>query len=379
MRVLAACSLGGAGHLQPLLHLLDASRRSRHETAVVGPASLASMVEAAGHPFFAGREPPEEQVGPIREKLPVVAPEEASVLGNRELFGGLAVNALVGTVERVMVEWHPDVVFREPCEYASGVAGGRLGIPVAQVAIGLAEVEWRSIDVAAPALEEHLPGLTQLLRRSPYLTRFPSSLDPSPFPDTRRFREPANDEERDLPDWWSGSTAPLVYVTFGTVLGWMSIAGDVYRTAIEAVADVDARVLLTVGRKFDPSLLGPLPRNVHVEGWVDQADVLEDASVVLCHGGSGTTFGALAAGVPVVVVPVFADQFANSRAVTVAQAGVVVDDRNDPWSIRGAVEEVLQDMTFTEVARRVAEEVARQPSVDALLEGLLKDPAAKST
>jgi len=54
---------------------------------------------------------------------------------------------------------------------------------------------------------------------------------------------------------------------------------------------------------------------VHVEAWVPQADALAAATVVVCHGGSGTTFGTLAAGLPLVIVPMFADQPANARLV----------------------------------------------------------------
>jgi hypothetical protein len=54
MRVLAACSLGGAGHLQPLVPFLDAARGRGHETLVIAPPGLAGMVGATGHPFRAG-------------------------------------------------------------------------------------------------------------------------------------------------------------------------------------------------------------------------------------------------------------------------------------------------------------------------------------
>src|SRR5690606_30440246 len=60
------------------------------------------------------------------------------------------------------------------------------------------------------------------------------------------------------------------------------------------------------------------------EQGVGQAEAREAASVVVCHGGSGTTFGALARGVPVVVVPMFADQPVNAVAVERAGAGTVV-------------------------------------------------------
>lgn len=105
MRVLAACSLGGAGHLQPLRPFLDAARHRGSETLVVGPPAIARMVEETGHPFASGGEPPEAAVAPIRERRPVAPAREASVLGNRELFGRLATTAMLPAMHRVIAEW----------------------------------------------------------------------------------------------------------------------------------------------------------------------------------------------------------------------------------------------------------------------------------
>lgn len=174
-----------------------------------------------------------------------------------------------------------------------------------------------------------------------------------------------------------------MYVSFGTVLGHMDIAAETYRVALAAAARIDARVLLTIGHRFDPSLLGEPPRNVHVEPWVDQVDVLAQADVVVCHGGSGTTFGALAAGVPLVIVPLFADQFTNGTLVDRAGAGMVVDrDRDtdgrprrlgeeDAAGLADVIDAVRCGASFRRNAERIADEMARAPTVDHLLDELV--------
>ncbi len=252
------------------------------------------------------------------------------MLGDRELFGRLATQWMLPTVREVAADWRPDLILRDPCEHASAIVAAELDLAVAQVGISVAIAEWRAIGRSAPVIDVHHPGASHLEWAMPYLTRFPASLDPSRFATTLRYHVPPPAPSGRLPDWWGGSTAPLVYVTFGTVLGWMSYAADVYATALAAVADLDARVLLTVGRQFDATLLGELPPNVHVEAWVDQVDVFQEASVVVTHGGSGTVYGALAAGLPIVGMPVFADQFTNSRIVAAAGAGLVVEREQDP-------------------------------------------------
>jgi UDP:flavonoid glycosyltransferase YjiC (YdhE family) len=385
MRVLGACSLGGAGHLRPLAPLLIAARDRGDEVRVVAPPALQAMVDAEGLAFVPGGEPPESAIAPIREQLAVAPPLQASMLGNRELFARLAADAMLPGVERVVREWAPDLVLRDPAEYASAIVAHEHSVPAAQVAISLANVESGSLAVAAEVLDAHRRGLTDALRADPYLTRVPAAIDPSPFSSTIRYHD-AEPAPAALPDWWAGSRAPLVYVTFGTVLGYMTIASEVFRTALDAVNSIDARVLLTVGRKFDPTELGSVPTHVHVESWVDQRDALACADVVVCHGGSGTVYGALAAGVPLVVVPVFADQFENARRVEACGAGVVVQrphddassarttvDRDDAPRIEAAVRLVLQTPSYRERTQAIAADVAATPTAAVALE-LLNRP-----
>ncbi|HPU37930.1 MAG TPA: glycosyltransferase [Microthrixaceae bacterium] len=376
MKVLGACSLGGAGHLGPLSAVLDAALRRGDDVAVVAPPSMRAMVERAGHRWVGGSEPSEAEIAPIREQLPVVDAATASELGNRELFGRLATNSMLPEMRSAVDGWRPDLIVRDPCEYASAVLAVERDIPVRQVAISRSDIEWGSLDVAAPALDAHLGGLTDAARATPYLTRFPASLDPDRFPRTVRFRD-APARTRPLSDRWGGDDRHLLYATFGTVYGHMSNAVEGFRVLLSAVEHVDARVLLTTGPQVDPSELGPTPTNVVVEQWVDQADVVAAASVVVCHGGSGTTLGALTAGIPLVVVALFADQFANAEMVAGSGAGLAVDrgvdgqrpslGMGDVTAIRIAAETVLDDGVFTAAARRVADEIASAPTADVAL------------
>jgi len=122
------------------------------------------------------------------------------------------------------------------------------------------------------------------------------------------------------------------------------------------------RALLTVGRELALDALGPAPDNVRVERWVPQQDVLGHADAVVCHGGSGSTLGVVAAGRPLVVVPLFADQPENARRVAEVGAGLSVPP--DAAAIRSAVETVLAEPAYTERARALAAELRAAPPVD---------------
>jgi UDP:flavonoid glycosyltransferase YjiC (YdhE family) len=373
-RILIAAT-GGTGHVAPLLPFADAFARRGDDVLLIGPPSLAETVRHTGHRVRTGAAPPADELAAIWSRVPTVSRAAAAILVDREIFGRLSTAAMLSTMVRTCREWRPDLVLREPCEYASVVTADSEGIPHAQVAISMADVETSALELVAPVLPA---GLTDRIRAAPYVTRFPASLDPSSFPVTRRFREVSADGAA-LPAWWPGDDRPLVYLTLGTVAGGLPGAAAAYRAALDAVAELPVRVLLTVGRKFDAAVLGDVPSNTHVAAWVPQADVLRDAAVVCCHGGSGTTFGALAAGVPLVLLPMFADQPANGRRLAAAGAGVVVEPLGgaedtmgrfgsvDVPRIRAAIESVLRDTGYRAAAMRIADEMRRLPTVAELI------------
>jgi MGT family glycosyltransferase len=174
-----------------------------------------------------------------------------------------------------------------------------------------------------------------------------------------------------LPDHWPGDDRPLVYVTFGSVAASVPFAAPIYRVAVQAVADLPARVLLTTGQRID-RLDAPGP-HVHIAPWVPQADVLARADLVVCHGGSGTTLGALEAGVPLVITPLFADQPESARRVAEVGAGLRVGTGGptsavDPGELRRAITDVLADPGFAATARGLAAETRALPPVDEAVE-----------
>jgi UDP:flavonoid glycosyltransferase YjiC (YdhE family) len=378
-------STRGTGHLNPLIPFIDACRRGGHETLVAGPPDLAEAVEQAGFPYSRCDPPPEEVLGPTWGRVQSAASvEEGEAIVVGEIFGRLNVEAALPRMSAACEEWEPDVILHEPAEYASAIAAEEFGIPHARVAIGLFSSEREMTEIASPALEATSPGITQAIADSPYLSLFPESLEEPATADlpARRFRDPAADDAPGaLGDWWAADERPLVYLSFGSVAGGLPAAPAIYGSALEAVADVPARILVTTGRSLDLEALEPAPENAHLAPWVPQADALAEADLVVCHGGSGTTLGSLAAGLPLVIVPLFADQPPNARRVADVGAGLVVEPLRegptkalpssiDPGSLREAILTALDSAALASGAQAIADEMGRLPDTDAALEVL---------
>jgi UDP:flavonoid glycosyltransferase YjiC (YdhE family) len=374
-------STRGAGHFNPLVPFARAFERAGHDLLFAGPSDLAGAVDAAGFRFWQFDPPPEVELGAVWARVPELPPEEANEVVVGEVFGRLNTTAALPRLRAACEEWRPDVVVRDPNEYGSALAAELHGIPHARVAIGLASTEELGMGIAASAVDairqaESLPPDpdAERLRRAPYLSLFPPTLDDGAQPDTQRFRDPAWDEPPgELPDWWPGREhEPLVYVTFGSVAGAFPQALPAYGLAMRAVAELPVRVLLTVGRELDLDALPAAPENVRVERWVPQQDVLGHAAAALVHGGSGSTLGALAAGVPLAVMPLFADQPQNARRVAEVGAGVAVEPNRDDLDatvspLREAIRTVLDDPSYGERARALAEESRALTAVDEAL------------
>jgi UDP:flavonoid glycosyltransferase YjiC (YdhE family) len=147
---------------------------------------------------------------------------------------------------------------------------------------------------------------------------------------------------------------PFVYLTLGTAFG----TSERLRSAIAGLAGLGLPVVVAPGR-VPTAALGEIPAGVTVAGWVDQAELLPRAALVVHHGGSGTTLGALAAGVPQLLLPQGADQFANADAVAAAGAGLRLPDAEH---IADGARRLLGDASFRDAARDMAREIAGMPA-----------------
>ena len=353
VRILFA-STQGAGHFRPLIPFIDSARRNGHETLIVGPPTL----KARGYEFRAGASPPDELLGPLWGRMASLPPGQGDLVVVGQIFAALNVDAMLPGHEQAIEEWKPDLVLRETSEYASAIAAERHGLPHVRVSAGVALVEEAELAIATPSLEERQPGIARRIAESPYLSYFPDTVDPSPFPLTR-YRHPATEATPvPLPDWWPGDERPLVYVSFGSVAATFPPAAQVYGAALVAAAELPVRVLLTLGG--NELELGDIPSNVHVEDWVSEPDVLAGASAAVGHGGTGTTLSALAAGCPLVVVPLFGDQPHNAVRVAVSGAGVA----SSIDQIGERIRLVLDGERYRSTARAMAGEMRSYPQVD---------------
>ncbi|PZG57026.1 glycosyltransferase [Spongiactinospora gelatinilytica] len=171
-----------------------------------------------------------------------------------------------------------------------------------------------------------------------------------------RLDDPAWVGELRLPE----GEAPLVLVSLSST--FMN-QRELLRRIADALGRLPVRGLLTTGPAVDPATVHA-PGNVLVTSVAPHSAVLRHAAVTITHAGHGTAVKSLAAGVPMVCVPLGRDQGEVALRVALAGAGITVCKSASPGTIARAVGRVLHDPSYQRQARRLAAEIAAETATD---------------
>lgn len=143
----------------------------------------------------------------------------------------------------------------------------------------------------------------------------------------------------------------LLYISMGTVV---NDTEKFYRNCIEAFADTEIQVIMSVGNLVSDDILHGLPANISAFRQVDQISVLKSADAFISHCGMNSASESLYFGVPLVMFPQTSEQGGVAERVSQMGAGVKLK-KTDPESIRSAVMTVLSDGDYRKNALEVSE------------------------
>jgi UDP:flavonoid glycosyltransferase YjiC (YdhE family) len=364
------------GHFIPLVPLAQRLQRRGHQVVVATEPAFAATVQSRGLEQVAvGRDLTVDDMMAVLPKILDIAPEDQNAYAVPRLFVELRAHNAVDDLVGVMDEWRPDLVIREPAEFAAWAIAERFGTPHVTVGIGMATSaqEWDTLVGPWFAGLGDRVGVEDLdassLFRYLLLSFAPAGYhDWSHTPTARVFRPepvdssaPLDARVRDLDD------RPLVYATLGTEFYNAALMGSI----IAAAVDNDCNVVATTGPQGDPAEIDPHSPRVVVSSWIAQDTLLDRTAAVVSHGGAGSTGGPLVRGVPLVVAPQGADQFLHAKRVEELGVGVMLPPEQQTKDDIGiALATVLQTLRYREAAQRVAEATAHLPRIDQAIDDL---------
>ena len=367
MKVLTVC-IPMTGHLNPLVPLIGAFLDAGDDVLVTtGSDVKREVVETGAHFAPAGHSFGSwfERLGARTRAFPGdgLAPERILSYFLPRVFGEAALDDMVDGVLSAATEFAPDVVVFDPFALAGPLVADIIGVPGVQIPITL-PLSRSNLDLVDDAV---CPMWRAFGRRSPGLAGVYAGLTADIWPEALGVRDVDGGATRlslrpsptpAVPP--RPTEVPTVYMTLGTVYGG---AKDVFAEVLRGLAKEPVQLVVTVGADHDPTALDGIAPNARVERYVPHAELLPTCSAVVHHGGSGTMFGAIAHGLPQVVLPQGADNYINADAIAAAGLGVALrPEAVNADSIRDAVMSVLCDATFAKTAGVVADQVAAMPS-----------------
>lgn len=382
------CPWPAAGDVLPLLAVADALRDRGHDVAFFGSSRVAPLIAGGRYHLYPSAEPRRRRgrgSGGLRHMIKPL-PGEASLL------------------RRAADHFRPDVLIDGVTPFSPRLVSEQLGIPHASIptmacplpsadlfpagtalrpprdrlersmarafarrrremlapeveawnaarrALGLGPVDehpWHSVPSRHLVILPTTPAFEYRRRDLPPHAHFVGPIlyrgeGDGPLPASLRMTEPG-------PPW--------VYVSQGT---FFNEEFPVIELVMRALAEEAVRLVVCTVREVAPSALGTVPANARVHSFLPLYKMTPHLSLVVTHGGPGTVNEALAAGVPLLVMPMGADQPEVARRCVEAGVGLWLDYRScSEEDVRRAVRELLSDERFRRNARRVQRSYAR--------------------
>lgn len=138
---------------------------------------------------------------------------------------------------------------------------------------------------------------------------------------------------------------------------------DLLRRIVAGIGELPIRAVATTGQGIDPGSI-QAPANVQVVRAAPHSEVLRGAALAITHCGHGITIKALAAGVPLVCLPMGRDQLDVAARVVHAGAGLRLEPSGAPDEIAAAAHRVLADGSYRRAAERIAAAIAEETATD---------------
>ncbi|HVD77500.1 MAG TPA: nucleotide disphospho-sugar-binding domain-containing protein [Vicinamibacteria bacterium] len=399
------------GHVFPLIALAHALRRLGHESAFYTGAQSSSFVRQEGFECFPFRHVDEEGIDRLMRGRSPEPWRASSIPSTARLLRRWLLDTVADQVkdlDALIRSWRPDVIGADLALWAPilvlsethavpvavcssilfyplpgpGVPPFGPGLPRrARGAAALATVAVRAANRVAARVARSRANVVRRrhglgpipVSPTEYTARMPLYLIPSVRELDYDRRDPPphvhyigpclfNRPRTQAPTPWLADLrrdVPWVHVTEGTTHIHKPL---VLQAALRGLAGLPMQVIATTGgtRSVEELGVAPISDNIRVAQWVAHADLLPHTDAVVTTGGAGTVLAALAAGVPLVLVPTEWDKPETAQRVVEAGVGLRLSPREcTPARLREAVSAVLEVPSYRANARRLAEVIAR--------------------
>ncbi|XP_069681756.1 UDP-glycosyltransferase UGT5-like isoform X1 [Periplaneta americana] len=205
-----------------------------------------------------------------------------------------------------------------------------------------------------PELDVLARNMSLVLVNSHFSLNSPRPLVPGVVEVSGMHIPPPQQLPKHIQEYLDSAEHGVIYFSFGSVIQAKTLPADKRDAFLQAFAELPQKVLW----KWEGESLPGQTKNVHIEKWCPQADILRHPNVVafLSHGGLMGTLEALNGGVPIVGIPFFADQRTNLANLVAKGMAVKLDyEEITKQNVLNALRTVLEQPSYMENARHTAQ------------------------
>jgi len=135
---------------------------------------------------------------------------------------------------------------------------------------------------------------------------------------------------------------PIIYFTMGS-----TGPQGAFQSAIEIFGKTEYQLMMTLGSLVKLNGLQSMPSGIFVANFASGDVLAGKADLMICHGGNGTVYQALRAGIPIVSLPTVKDQHWNANRLSELGVGITISSTAE---LLNAAEEVLKNPSYREAA-----------------------------
>ena len=162
----------------------------------------------------------------------------------------------------------------------------------------------------------------------------------------------STDELFEVPESLRGGSGSLIYLSLGS-LGSADV--ELMQRLVDVLSRSPHRFIVSKGPQHDQYELAD---NMWGAQQVPQISVIPEADLVITHGGNNTTTECFHFGKPMIVLPLFWDQYDNAQRVHETGAGLRLDTyRFSDEQLHGAIEQLLADSPVRDRMAEIGGEV----------------------
>ncbi|WP_054534460.1 glycosyltransferase [Herpetosiphon geysericola] len=357
------------GHFHPLVPLAQACVDAGHQVAFATGGDLQQAVEHAGFQWFQAGYPSLHAVPPVNPPVHEVD-QRAWILAN--MYAGQLASAMLPDLLAIGYQWQPDLIVRNSFEYSGCIAAEACTIPHVSFEVSFFANANRDPSLLGLAVQKLCQQFNlecaegyALLYRYAHLSCFaePYQLPHVALPPTTlRFRPTLYRETRStseriiLP-----SDRPTIYVTLGTIYGYNL---HIFETILHAFQTEPYHLVMSIGQQHDPMVFGVQPAHITIVRYLPQWQILPHCDAVICHGGFSSLVGALSHGLPVIIIPLGADQPDHAQRCAELGVGIALDSQQlTPLVIQQTLRELIQNPCYRAKAQALQATMEAYPPI----------------